>query len=61
MEGKLACQSVELEIPTSGAKSSAALGQKQIPHVLRSRQKRATFIFAQPLQMLEGDQLQLEA
>ena len=61
MEGKLACQSVELEIPTSGAKSSAAMGQKQIPHELRSRQKRAAFIFAEPLQLAEGDRLQLEA
>ena len=61
VEGKLPCRSVELQLATSGAKSSAALGSKQLAHELRASGNRGVFVFAESLQMAAGDRLELEA
>ncbi|HOK45600.1 MAG TPA: GH116 family glycosyl-hydrolase [Bryobacteraceae bacterium] len=60
--GKLPCQTVELarNIP-AGAKTTARLGGKPVAHELRREQGRAVFVFAQPLEIAEGEQLELEA
>lgn len=59
--GKLPCRSVELarEVPAA-AKSSAALGAKRLSHELKRVQKGVTFVFAQPVELAEGDRLDLE-
>ncbi|MCL5745406.1 MAG: non-lysosomal glucosylceramidase [Acidobacteria bacterium] len=59
--GKLPCRSLELgpEISASG-KSSAKLGAKALAHKMEYTQKRAQFIFAEPVELAEGDHLELE-
>lgn len=61
LHGKLPCRSVELacDVP-AGAKPSASMGTKPIAHQLKSGEKRATFLFAEPVQLAEGDRLVLE-
>lgn len=61
LHGKLPCRSVDLarEAP-AGVKSSAALGTKPLAHELRRGRQRATFVFAQPVELAEGDRLDLE-
>jgi hypothetical protein len=59
--GKLQCRSVELarEVP-GGAKTVAKLGTRLLPHELRRRTGGATFVLAQPVELGEGDRLELE-
>jgi hypothetical protein len=60
--GKLPCRTVELARDiAAGSKTSAKLAGKPVAHELRRAQGRATFVFAQPLELAEGDQLELEA
>ena len=56
--GKLPCNSVELlsALP-AGAKASAMLGNRSLPHHVTIDQKRAKVVFAEPLQLAEGDKL----
>ena len=56
--GKLPCNSVELlsALP-AGAKASAILGTRSLPHQVTIDQKRAKVVFAEPLQLAEGDKL----
>jgi len=59
--GKLPCTSVELAADVaSGAKSAANVGRRSLPHQLRAGKKRATFVFAELVELSEGDRLVLE-
>ncbi len=60
--GKLPCRTVELArgIP-SGARTMARLGGKAVAHEVRRGEGRTTFVFAEPLEIGEGGQLELEA
>ncbi len=61
LSGKLPCRSVELEREVSAsAKSSARLGTKSLAHELKRAAKRLTFVFAEPVDLVEGDRLVLE-
>ncbi len=60
LAGSLPCSSVELAGEAAdGAKSSASLGQKSLPHRMRTAQKRLTFVFSDSLELGEGDRLVL--
>ena len=61
LHGKLPCRTVDLarDVP-AGAKSSAALGKKKLAHELKRGPKRATFVFAEAVELGEGDRLDLE-
>jgi hypothetical protein len=61
LSGKLPCRSVELEreVPAP-VKSSAQLGTRSLVHELRRSAKRVTFVFAEPVDLVEGDRLVLE-
>jgi hypothetical protein len=59
--GKLPCQTVELaaDVP-AGSKSSASIGRRSLPHQLQAKEKRVTFVFAEPVELAEGERLILE-
>jgi uncharacterized protein (DUF608 family) len=59
--GKLPCGKVELAGGvTTGAKSSARLGQQVVAHELHAGNKRVSFVFRDALELKEGDRLVLE-
>jgi hypothetical protein len=61
LSGKLPCRSVELERDAPApAKSSARLGTKSLAHEVKRAAKRLTFVFAEPVDLVEGDRLVLE-
>src|SRR5262249_5261545 len=59
--GKLPCRSVELarDAP-DGAKSTASRGTTPLAHELRRVGKRVRFVFAEPVELAEGDRLSLQ-
>jgi uncharacterized protein (DUF608 family) len=61
LSGKLPCRSVELErVLSASAKSSVRLGTKPLAHEIKRAAKRATFVLAGAVDLLEGDRLTLE-
>jgi hypothetical protein len=57
--GKLPCASVETGF--TGAKTSAALGDKALPHEAKRAAGRTMFILKDPVELAEGDRLTVEA
>ena len=58
LHGKLPCGSLELAAePAAGAKSTAAIGGKAVPHEVKSAQKRVTFVFRDGVELAAGDKL----
>ncbi len=58
--GKLPCRTVELaRNVAAGAKTSTKLAGKPVAHELRHGKSGITFVFPQPLEIAEGEQLEL--
>jgi non-lysosomal glucosylceramidase len=60
--GRLPCRSVELaQVTASGAESSAKVAGRPLAHDCQRKPGSSTFVFANPVEIAEGEQLDLEA
>ncbi len=57
--GKLPCSSVEVAATPAGARSSATVANRAVPHEVRPGRDRVTFVFREALELTEGDRLVL--
>jgi len=61
LAGKFPCKSVELAVEAStGAKSSASLGRRSLPHEIQAKDKHVKFVLSDALELAEGERLILE-